>query len=322
MIRLNQQQKNEMVKRYLSGQTLKRSVDNFTCTVSVLKTELQKRNIPIRTSGSYHAISKKDENLMIKGYADGLSAREAGNLIGVTPTTCYKSMKKRGIKTRDAQSYTRLPLNENYFGKIDTEDKAYWLGFITADGYVHAATHSLGITLQYKDINHLQKFLDCLKSKRKITIRNRTVKGKEYKQAAVNLINKTIIFDLEKCGIHQNKTFTIKPYTYFGTIDLERAYWRGVFDGDGSIYKIRSSNLYSRLYGVDLVGNVHIITGFKNFLDRNDILLNTDIKKRGSIYSYRTRKKDKVEEVCKLLYKDAKISLDRKYNLYREIVEK
>ena len=50
--------------------------------------------------------------------------------------------------------------NKDYFKVIDSEEKAYWLGFIYADGYVCAndTGSELGIELQVGDIEHLKKF--------------------------------------------------------------------------------------------------------------------------------------------------------------------
>ena len=57
-----------------------------------------------------------------------------------------QSPKRWGIKTRSlSDSHKVYYLNENYFEKIDTEEKAYWLGFIYADGYITG--DKLGISL-------------------------------------------------------------------------------------------------------------------------------------------------------------------------------
>ena len=65
--------------------------------------------------------------------------------------------------------------NFNYFDKIDTPDKAYWLGFIWADGYIAKRErkqpngcvrieYNLKLELQESDASHVQKFLDCIES--------------------------------------------------------------------------------------------------------------------------------------------------------------
>ena len=52
--------------------------------------------------------------------------------------------------------------NEDYFKVIDSEDKAYWLGFISADGSVSKDAYHIRISLSSIDIKHLEKFLTCI----------------------------------------------------------------------------------------------------------------------------------------------------------------
>ena len=40
-----------------------------------------------------------------------------------------------------------IEYNRHIFDTIDSEDKAYWLGFIVADGYVNDNKHMLRIKL-------------------------------------------------------------------------------------------------------------------------------------------------------------------------------
>ena len=48
--------------------------------------------------------------------------------------------------------------NRSIFHILDTKEKAYWLGFILADGYINEDKNFLRIKLMQADENHLQKF--------------------------------------------------------------------------------------------------------------------------------------------------------------------
>jgi len=64
----------------------------------------------------------------------------------------------------------RRDFNENIFDVIDSEEKAYWLGFIYADGYIASAPLNPNVRTEYSfelslasfDFKHLQKFADFI----------------------------------------------------------------------------------------------------------------------------------------------------------------
>ena len=49
--------------------------------------------------------------------------------------------------------------NRHIFENIDTEEKAYWLGFILADGYLNTDKHMVRIKLGDVDKKHIEKFI-------------------------------------------------------------------------------------------------------------------------------------------------------------------
>lgn len=46
-------------------------------------------------------------------------------------------LERLGIKTTYGNHYRKYTFNFNFFEKIDNELKAYWLGFLYADGCIH-----------------------------------------------------------------------------------------------------------------------------------------------------------------------------------------
>ncbi len=121
--------------------------------------------------------------------------------------------------------------NENYFEKINTEDKVYFLGFICADGCIlnNNKTHryQISLKLHVKDTDILNTFIKCIDGETKIW------KHKQREMVEVKFSGKKIINDLSNLGILPNKTFNLK-YPEI-PLNLERHFLRGYFDGDGCI---------------------------------------------------------------------------------------
>lgn len=138
--------------------------------------------------------------------------------------------------------------DENYFENIDTEEKAYWLGFIAADGSI-GETCGLEISLSYKDIDHLYKFANNIGAEIDI-ISTRMVK--EYKVCRIFINNKKIINDLSKYGIIRNKGYKL-DFPNFLNDEMLKHYLRGYFDGDGSISTNGKNRNGSPKYALNLI---------------------------------------------------------------------
>jgi hypothetical protein len=134
----------------------------------------------------------------------------------VNGNTIRRHLNNNSIKTRlHADKYTRkYDLNESFFETIDTEEKAYWLGFLMADGSVHAGQNQDGtghwnvkISLATADKERIEKF--------KITIGadNPIVDGsyfdertqKIYYRSSIVTHSKKMVLDLIDKGCVPNK---------------------------------------------------------------------------------------------------------------------
>ena len=51
-----------------------------------------------------------------------------------------------------------IKINKNFFNKIDTEEKAYFLGFLYADGYNNTDRNSVALSLKEDDKEILEKY--------------------------------------------------------------------------------------------------------------------------------------------------------------------
>lgn len=124
--------------------------------------------------------------------------------------------------------------NEYYFNEIDDHDKAYWLGFIFGDGYIHEGRNLLAIKLGGIDESHLYKFKECIQAENPVKIEYHNITGN--KLVKIELIGKQIVSDLQRLGVFKKADRKNIP-----NIDKRFIpdFIRGLFDADGGIERNR-----------------------------------------------------------------------------------
>lgn len=222
--------------------------------------------------------------------------------------TIYDIIERNG---REKTINKKYDINESYFSEIDNQDKAYWLGFLYADGYVRMKNNRSGelkLKLAIKDKHHIELFRECLESNHiiKDVITNVVVDGRKYESecSTFSVYNTRLVKDLIKHGCMNNKTFKIR----FPSIreDLVRHFIRGYFDGDGYI----SINKNSANCG---------ITSNNLFLnDIKDILKYGTIRKRKNIYDLLFYSKENIKNFYHFIYDDSNIYLNRKKDVFEK----
>lgn len=204
-------------------------------------------------------------------------------------------------------------VNENYFSVIDTEKKAYWLGFIYTDGcvMVHKNTGSktLEITLNIQDLNHLEEFRRDINASNPVNVIN------NGNACRISIYNKTIVDDLIRHGVIPRKSLTaIPPGDDLIPQSLKHHFVRGMFDGDGGFTKDKDST-----YAVNFCGTLATCEYILEFFKKN-IKIDTakGIENFGQI---RLKGNIQTRELCYVIYADASTYLQRKYDTYLDIVE-
>ena len=165
----------------------------------------------------------------------------------------------------------RYEVNHHYFDVIDTEEKAYWLGFLYADGYIRErkSGNSLEMKLSIKDRNHLELFRQHLESNHLISDSLSKVKYKGgvsvSQMVHLAIYSSRLVESVKTKGIHSRKTYTIdNPNIDEG---LRHHFIRGYFDGDGSFYFVKNKTNNS--------GFVCVSPKFRDFL-MSEIKKNTE----------------------------------------------
>lgn len=222
--------------------------------------------------------------------------------------TLSKKFKEMGINIINNQNI--LKFNENIFDEVNTEEKAYWLGFIFADGYISSSSckykNVFEMSLCLTDIAHLHKFNKFMGH-----IKN-NVKSDNYR-CRWNIMNSHLWEVLNNYGCVPNKSLILKfPHNVFKNPDLVRHFIRGYFDGDGCISYYKNKHIISPRIS---------IIGTKNFLNEIIEMSNISAKfKHDKRHSEKTFSLEYTKEnsikMLNWLYSDCTIYLDRKYKRY------
>jgi hypothetical protein len=197
------------------------------------------------------------------------------------------------------------------FEKIDTEEKAYWLGFLYADGCIYSG--GIRVALSIIDKNHIEKLHKFFNKKGKISFLKEkpfNSKNKEYickAQIVYDLNDVETLEILSKYGFCKNKTQYGKLDLTLIPFELEKHFWRGMIDGDGSIY----FNKNTKRGGMQLTGSYDSLLHFQKFI-KNNLNRDKNITKDKNIFTIKIRE-NLSKDLCNLLYSDCSIYLKRKY---------
>lgn len=213
----------QIIEFYNNGNSMKATGLEFGISPVTVKNVLDRNNIQKRTSGGIYKLPNEE---IINKYKSGLSCNKIALEYGVTFHTISNILKKYNIK-RD-NIYHNLNLIENYWENIDSFDKAYFLGFLLADGNI--TKNQVKMELSKKDEEILYIFNNYTNSSNKIISIDRKNKGKF---SAFSVKRKKWIEDLSKYGMVPNKTFITEIPKL--NLDLMPHLIRGLIDGDGWI---------------------------------------------------------------------------------------
>jgi len=183
-------------------------------------------------------INSEIKNLVLLEYQIEKDLRILSKKFNIPHMSIYNLLRKENIFDskfgREFQviSARKYEINEHYFDEIDSEEKAYFLGILYADGCNMVNYTEVSLRLQEEDYEILLKLNNLLQPTKPI----HKIKEKDnHKQGYRLLINsKLISYRLNELGVTQNKTFTT-TYPTFLRNDLHRHFIRGYFDGDGGV---------------------------------------------------------------------------------------
>ena len=245
---------------------------------------------------------------IIRSYEDGESGNQIADRLHISSSTVTRMVRRSGKRLRQTRKYN---LDEHFFDNIDNETKAYWLGWISADGCVYQ--NYLSTFVQERDQLHIEKFRNALNSNYPIRTKVDWTAGKAFRSIGIEISSKWLVKALLSLGITPKKSLSLKPAQV--SEELQPAYFRGLFDGDGSIGfpMVKTGNPHSNIR-VILVGTQPIVSAFATFCGRFADVEATVHRRRGKNLWYVNYGGITVPQaILHALYDDATVYLDRKY---------
>lgn len=261
---------------------------------------------------------------IISRYIGGDSVFNIATSLGVTHGTIKNILVRSQISLRShSDVMRRYAINHDAFDAI-TPSSAYWVGVLMADGNVAWRGNTTAITTLAQaevDTQHVLKFQEFLGTNKPTRLcRGGGFNKSQSYQCHLSVTSAKIANDLAKHGVVPRKTYTANT----PTLGMDRDFWRGVVDGDGSIFfKEKFGHRGRWLYGratLSLCGSRGLMEQFATFCDANGIFAATSVHDVGKVASFVCTGKTAID-LIELLYANATTFLDRKMELARRIAE-
>lgn len=274
-------------------------------------------------------INNEIKQQIVKMYQEGISSEAIAKKYNINASTVCRILKKLNIKLRSSEENKRkYKINTNFFEKIDNEAKAYFLGFLYADGFVsnnndNKNYYQISICLSSKDRDILEKFstliynFDKIKDFSKKSYNSEQLKN--YSQ--ISIYSKKMHHDLVKLGCVPNKSLTlIFPNQNQIPDYLMHHFIRGYFDGDGCLSR-------GIKYVVDITSSQDFLLGMIDYLNKKININFNKLQQRHkdrdtSTRSVQITKLSNIITFLSYLYKDSTIYLLRKRQYFEEMLSK
>lgn len=250
---------------------------------------------------------------ILRLYDSGHSLRHISNVFCISRKSIRSFIvNKRIIRDAVSQLFINAKINNQmstWFDDINSHLKAYWLGFIFADGSVSKNERQMEIDLSVKDADHLEKFAKLFN----VGI------SYDYYRCRCRVCNVYFCSRLIYIGILPNKSY-LDNTSIFDNVPFKfiNSFILGFMDGDGSVYKDKRRKKYII---VNFSGRKSVLSCIKNRLvDNLGVNINKILPDK-NIFSVSWSGKQ-AQKVLEWLYKDSPIRLERKYKIYRECLNK
>ena len=251
---------------------------------------------------------------IINDYRNGCTLAEISASYGCSAWAIKHRLLQSGERLNRRGPRRTYTLNEEMFEKIETEAQAYWLGFLLADGRVSqtgSGNWICRVDLATIDRCHLVSLADAVGSNAPIPI------GHDGESVYIDLCSAKLCRALVSLECGPNKTST--HGTPCVPVELMHHFYRGFFDGDGSLFYMPKNHAWR----FDVVGSPRFIRDCQHWLVRNvNVAYTKLIVPKSSPVSLTCRYSGgtQIERICRTIYRDATIWLPRKFATYQALL--
>lgn len=243
-------------------------------------------------------------------YTEGEGAASIAKREGVTEVTVRRALRRSGVVMRPPGKPRTCAVNERYFERVEDEARAYWLGFLLADGCV--TNGALRVRLAERDRAHLEALRAAMGSTHAIT----EVTGGGFKADARHVDwavkSKVLCEGLGRWGVVPRKSgHEVAPELPH---ELVRHFWRGVLDGDGWVCRS------GRKWFVGITGSAALCQAFGAYV--RGVLPETraEVRANGTARKFQVSGTTGPRELLRVLYEGAAVALPRKAEKARECI--
>ena len=252
---------------------------------------LHQNNIVMRSCRS----NKGDRILEL--HRDGNNINQIARILRAGKNTVKRILRENNISTARKRIYK---IDESFLDCIDSEQKAYFLGWMWSDGTVSERDNAFTIELAGADGPILETLAGFF-SKDQLVKYYKNVKYRCGWRAVLSIYSKKLKARLIELGCMPNKTFSLKFPEWLDE-SLQHHFVRGVFDGDGCLYVNKGNS------GLFIVGAAYdLLTGISRIFPARSVL-----SKQNNIYSLSVRSYKNLSQVLSFIYNDANVFLQRK----------
>lgn len=288
-LRKNLQNNIEEIKQYYLNHTIQQTASKYGCSSATLQRLLRDNGIikDTRRKLNDSEVYPRIKELLALNYGPKYICTE----LKISNTTYHRILNKYELLNRDA--------------KLDENSELFWyiLGFFTADGH-----RTEGWTVYLSQSNY--KFLNMLKTKLNCGNIGTPTKG-VYKYYFYSSI---LLKYLNAYGISTNKSLSV-PFIKAPSDELQLAYIRGVFDGDGCIsYTFRSYKFVDKSVTI-VSGSKDFITELSKYLESHNVsnIIRTKWGSKNPYYVIEINSYEAIFKFAHIIYKNCTVKLQRKF---------